>query len=898
MTINKQSSAPAKGNKNGSASKSNSAPTSKLKNVKTKDDSPLSIEQSFLKPDYWTKAVTKEHLYSKAGHVFRFFNTRRKQTDETYHITFDESTDAIKFTKPSDENITIAEYERYPPDEYLHPYEPSQRYQINSNVVSFIDPYEIPKPVVIETYVSSDKHDQVDQNDQNDQNDHSAQNDEILNDDHSEHSNHKNDNHIIDNLPNTKDVHTSEALSSPAENALVTNTIPIQTDPFLSILSMASLAPQDRWSQDKHIELVNIIGDLGAGMLTRAMDKELIAASAHECLFVDFLSEEEPKKVSEALKHPGWVNAMQEELNQFSKNKTRLRLYTKSFEETVHTERGDSVTITKRRRLDFHIDGVTDLLTASELPHHGIDLCLQVQILYDRINEALKKTIYYAVKGRLRELSAEKAWATIEKLAQYEDEGWNDPIIPEEGSLDYENPNIDHLLGVMEYKVDMLMKDAILLIGRSEGAQEDNPPPPKKSRWKKRFEGSRYSKMAYTKCAMILLQDAPFTSRTSLIGNSSLAKVLINLSSSPSTTTLSPAPNGNDPKHSGVRFRLGSEQKEHFLLELGWIVSLYTKRKSRENVTLNGLSRAETVKANALSIEPLPHVFKKKSLIAMRVIMELHNRACFWLATQEVEEDDKAAEGKREEWANWMYDHTVLQFDPFPRREADYPPYGYHGYVPLGYEYQANPKVSHLIAIKRIFIYLKGTPSLGLWYPKCLGFDLKGYSDSDYDGCNMDTKSTSGACQLLRGKLVCWSAKKQQSVAMSSAEAEYVVAVGCCANILSMKSQLTNYDIIYEKVPIFCDNTSAIAISNNLVMHSRTKHIDIKYHFIRDHILKGDSELHFIPTQYQLADIFTKPLDEPTFKRLICELGMLNIDGSKPEPSIESSDENLRGSAF
>ncbi|GJT47482.1 hypothetical protein Tco_0956197 [Tanacetum coccineum] len=199
--------------------------------------------------------------------------------------------------------------------------------------------------------------------------------------------------------------------------------------------------------------------------------------------------------------------------------------------------------------------------------------------------------------------------------------------------------------------------------------------------------------------------------------------------------------------------------------------------------------------------------------------------------------------------------------------------------------YQANPKESHLIAVKRTFTYLKGTPSLGLWYPKCLDFDLKGYSYSDYAGCNMDRKSTLGACQLLGGKLVCWSAKKQQSIAMSSAEAEYVAAAGCCANILWMKSQLTDYDIIYEKVPIFCDNTSAIAILNNLVPYSRTKHIDIRYHFIRDHILKGDVELHFIPTQYQLADIFTKPLDEPTFKRLIVELGMLNVE-SKPEASV------------
>ncbi|GKB95117.1 hypothetical protein Tco_0981254, partial [Tanacetum coccineum] len=113
--------------------------------------------------------------------------------------------------------------------------------------------------------------------------------------------------------------------------------------------------------------------------------------------------------------------------------------------------------------------------------------------------------------------------------------------------------------------------------------------------------------------------------------------------------------------------------------------------------------------------------------------------------------------------------------------------------------YQANPKESHLIDVKRIFRYLKGTPSLGLWCPKYSGFDVKGYPDSDYAGCNMDRKITSGVCKLLGGKLVCWSAKKQQSVAMSSVEAEYIVAAGCCANILWMKSQLTDYKIIYEK---------------------------------------------------------------------------------------------------
>ncbi|GKA70073.1 retrovirus-related pol polyprotein from transposon TNT 1-94, partial [Tanacetum coccineum] len=191
---------------------------------------------------------------------------------------------------------------RYPLDEYLHPYEPSQRYQTNSNDVSFIEPYERPDPVVLKTEVPSDQNDQTDHNNQND---HPAQTDEIFNDNQSDHSNHNNDDPIIDNLTNTKDVQNPEPTSSLDEDSLILNIIAITIVPSSSIPSMGSLVPQDRWSQDKHIELVNNIGNLGAGILTRAMAKELSAASAHECLFVDFLSEKESKKVSEALKHPG-----------------------------------------------------------------------------------------------------------------------------------------------------------------------------------------------------------------------------------------------------------------------------------------------------------------------------------------------------------------------------------------------------------------------------------------------------------------------------------------------------------------------------------------------------------------------------------------------------------------
>jgi hypothetical protein len=131
--------------------------------------------------------------------------------------------------------------------------------------------------------------------------------------------------------------------------------------------------------------------------------------------------------------------------------------------------------------------------------------------------------------------------------------------------------------------------------------------------------------------------------------------------------------------------------------------------------------------------------------------------------------------------------------------------------------FQANPKESHLSDLKRILRYLKYTPNIGLWYPHGACFELLVYSDSDFAGCRVDCKSTSCGCHLLGRSLVAWSSKKQNSAALSNAEAEYISAGACCAQILYMKQSLLDYSVVLDRVPLLCDNESAIKIANNLV---------------------------------------------------------------------------------
>ncbi|GJU38671.1 putative ribonuclease H-like domain-containing protein [Tanacetum coccineum] len=175
--------------------------------------------------------------------------------------------------------------------------------------------------------------------------------------------------------------------------------------------------------------------------------------------------------------------------------------------------------------------------------------------------------------------------------------------------------------------------------------------------------------------------------------------------------------------------------------------------------------------------------------------------------------------------------------------------------------FQVSPKTSHLLAVKRIFRYLKGKPSLGLWYPKDSPLELVAYTDSDYAGATQDRKSTTRGCQFLGNRLISWQCKKQTVVATSTTEAEYVAAANCCGQVLWIQNQLLDYGYNFMNTIIYIDNTSTICIIENPVQHSKTKHIEIRHHFIRDCNAKKLIQMAKIDTKHNVADLLTKGFD-------------------------------------
>ncbi|GKB50670.1 retrovirus-related pol polyprotein from transposon TNT 1-94 [Tanacetum coccineum] len=364
---------------------------------------------------------------------------------------------------------------------------------------------------------------------------------------------------------------------------------------------------------------------------------------------------------------------------------------------------------------------------------------------------------------------AKYAQEILKKHAQYEDEGWNDTFIPDEESLNYKNPDIKQLLGIMERKVDTLMKDTISLVGRSEGvfrmATNEMYRPP--------LEPSRQEEFEHIVMNFILDQGREGWSHQLIVNESGKLEdpdgVRINTRRRRHTMSKRPRSIRGQSSASqevsaeekfrrlrvrsstlGITFRLGGERKEMSLLEFRSRVGLYTEQQSRDRATLSGLSRAEMRDSGS------------------------------------EEEDEGDNEGNE---------------------AAE----GYVGHEGVGGSADIYPPI-----------------------PVC----------------------------------------GQECTSVPLAEAMYVSLSACCAQVLWLRTHLTDYGFHFDKIPMYCDSKAAIAISCNPVQHSRTKHIDVRYHFIKEHVEKGIVELFFVGTEYQLADLFTKALPEDRFKYLVRRLGM------------------------
>ncbi|GKB17758.1 hypothetical protein Tco_0851681 [Tanacetum coccineum] len=190
--------------------------------------------------------------------------------------------------------------------------------------------------------------------------------------------------------------------------------------------------------------------------------------------------------------------------------------------------------------------------------------------------------------------------------------------------------------------------------------------------------------------------------------------------------------------------------------------------------------------------------------------------------------------------------------------------------------FQVTPKTSHLLAVKKIFRYLKGKPTLGLWYSRDSPFELVAYTDIDYAEATQDRKSTTRGCQFLGNRLISWQCKKQTVVATSTTEAEYVVAASCCGQVLWIQNQLLDYGYNFMNTVINIDNNSTICIIENTVQHSKTKHIEIRHHFIRDYNARKLIQMVKNNTDHNVADLLTKGFDARMFQYLVSSIGMLN----------------------
>ncbi|XP_038688747.1 secreted RxLR effector protein 161-like [Tripterygium wilfordii] len=181
--------------------------------------------------------------------------------------------------------------------------------------------------------------------------------------------------------------------------------------------------------------------------------------------------------------------------------------------------------------------------------------------------------------------------------------------------------------------------------------------------------------------------------------------------------------------------------------------------------------------------------------------------------------------------------------------------------VNLVNRYMERPTELHLQSVKRILRYLKGTTELGIFYSNGGDEELVGYTDSDYAGDVEDRKSTMGYMFMLSSGVICWASKKQPVVTLSTTEVEFLATASCSCQAVWLRRLLEELGYVqHEAIVIYCDSSSAIKLSRNSIMHGHSKHIDVRFYFLRDLSKDGMVKMVHCRSQEQVADIMNKPL--------------------------------------
>jgi hypothetical protein len=197
-------------------------------------------------------------------------------------------------------------------------------------------------------------------------------------------------------------------------------------------------------------------------------------------------------------------------------------------------------------------------------------------------------------------------------------------------------------------------------------------------------------------------------------------------------------------------------------------------------------------------------------------------------------------------------------------------------------QFLVKPIHVHLVATKHVMRYLKGTLDCGFNYDGDHDFTLSGYTDSDWAGSVSDKKSTSGCCFSLGLAMILWQSRKQSNIALSTMEAEYIVACSASCEAIWLRKLLTDlFDIDMEATTILCDNQSCIKMTKNHVFHDRSKHIEIRYHYICDMVQRGALKFQYVSTDEHVADVLTKPLSHVKFEHFRDKLGIVRKDLSR-----------------